>query len=185
MLAMKTDWGVSLCLWCLAACSRETPPDTATTPIVSAAALVSALTVAGSRGERPMPGRGPHDMPDDPPLPPRPVSDGAVQIRAAEILISYKGARDAGSGVTRSREEAKALANHLDIQARAGADFEGLVLKYSDDPRARERRGDLGRFGRAQFDQAFTAAAFELMKQEIGIDPVETDSGFHIIKRTE
>jgi parvulin-like peptidyl-prolyl isomerase len=31
----------------------------------------------------------------------------------------------------------------------------------------------------------FTDAAFGLMKQEIGYEPVETVFGFHIIKRTE
>ena len=124
-----------------------------------------------------------HDMPDG--TRPRPPSDNAKQIKAYHILIAYKGALRAGPSVTRSKEEALALANHVDIEARAGADFEALVLKYSDDPDAKTNRGYLGQITRTQMVKPFTDAAFGLMKQEIGVDPVETAFGFHIIKRTE
>ncbi|MET0795201.1 MAG: peptidylprolyl isomerase, partial [Polyangiaceae bacterium] len=114
-----------------------------------------------------------------------PPSDNATRIKAWHILIAYKGAEGADPKVTRSREEAKALAEHVDIQARAGADFAELVAKYSDDPKAKINKGNLGELTRTSMVKPFTDAAFGLMKQEIGYDPVETAFGFHIIKRTE
>ena len=129
------------------------------------------------------PSRHESDLPDVPLA--HPASDNAKQIKASHILIAYKGAQDAGPAVTRSREEAKSLADHVDIQARAGADFSELVAKYSDDPKAKTNHGALGELTRSSMVKPFTDAAFGLMKQEIGYEPVETVFGFHIIKRTE
>ena len=188
MLALKTAWVVCLCLACLSACRRDSTPGAGQVPSSQPGASPAPALAPSSASAALAPPdkvRSAHDLPDEPAIPARPPSDHAVEIKASHILIAYQGARGAGPGVTRSREEAKGLANHVDIQARAGADFEQLVLKYSDDPQARSNRGNLGKFGRAQFDKAFSDAAFELMKQEIAIEPVETDSGFHIIKRTE
>ncbi len=124
-----------------------------------------------------------HDMPDGPP--PRPPSDNAKQIKAWHILIAYQGASNAPPGVTRSKEEAQALAAHIAVQARAGADFEELVKKYSDDPSAKTNKGYLGVITRDQMPKAFTDVAFGLLKPEVAMEPVETPLGFHIIKRTE
>jgi parvulin-like peptidyl-prolyl isomerase len=129
------------------------------------------------------PSRHESDLPDVPMNHPPP--DNAKQIKAWHILIAYKGAQDADPKVTRSRAEAKALAEHVAMDARAGADFEGLVAKYSDDPKAKTNRGNLGELTRTSMVKPFTEAAFGLMKQEIGYQPVETVFGFHIIKRTE
>ncbi len=122
------------------------------------------------------------DMPDNFQHPP---SDNAKQIKAWHILIAYKGASNAAPTVMRSKDEAKALAEHVDMEARAGADFEGLVKKYSDDPSAQMNKGYLGVITREQMPKPFTDAAFGLLKAEIAMEPVETPLGFHIIKRTE
>ncbi len=114
-----------------------------------------------------------------------PPSDNAKRIKASHILIAYKGAQDADPKVTRSRDEAKALAEHVGMQARAGADFTELVAKYSDDPKTKTNRGNLGELTRTSMVKPFTDAAFGLLKQEIAYEPVETVFGFHIIKRTE
>lgn len=122
-------------------------------------------------------------MPDKPP--PRPPSDQAKVIKASQILIAYKGALDAAPTVTRDKAAALKLAKFVGVEARAGADFESLVAKYSDDPKAKATAGELGTLTRSQMAKPFTDAAFELMVKEITMDPVETAAGFHIIKRTE
>jgi len=122
-------------------------------------------------------------MPDKPP--PRPPSDNATVIKASQILVAYQGALDAAPGVKRTKEAAKKLAGFVALEARAGADFETLVGKYSDDPQAKANQGRLGQISRSQLPKPFTDAAFALMVKEITPDPVETALGFHIIKRTE
>ena len=116
---------------------------------------------------------------------PHPPNDNPTRIKARHILIAYKGAKDADPKVTRSREEAKSLADHVGMQARAGADFGELVAKYSDDPSAKTNKGDLGQLTRNSLTKQFTDAAFVLAKQEICFEPAEDAFGFHIIKRTE
>jgi parvulin-like peptidyl-prolyl isomerase len=122
-------------------------------------------------------------MPDQPP--PRPPSDSATLINVSHILIAYQGAQDAPARVTRDKEAAKKLAGFVAREARAGAPFTDLVAKYSDDPEAKANDGKLGQISRTQMTKPFTDAAFGLLVKEITADPVETASGFHIIKRTE
>jgi len=111
-----------------------------------------------------------------------PAAEEPKEIAASHILISYKGAER--SEATRTKEEARALAEEVLAKARAeGADFAALAREYSDGPTA-EKGGDLGTFGRGKMAQAFEEAAFKLKVGEIS-DVVETPFGFHIIKRTK
>ncbi len=105
-------------------------------------------------------------------------------IGAAHILIAYKGSMRAAPTITRSKPEAQRLANTVLNQAKGGANFGDLAVKYSDDPSAKQGKGILGKFGRNQMVKPFADAAFALKPGELsGI--VETPFGFHIIKRTE
>ena len=107
--------------------------------------------------------------------------DPPGQIRAAHILIMYKGSRRAPANITRTKEEARAEAERLLEKIRSGADFAELARLYSDGP-SKTRGGDLGYFGRGQMVKEFEDAAFKLKKGEVS-DVVETPFGFHIIKR--
>jgi parvulin-like peptidyl-prolyl isomerase len=86
--------------------------------------------------------------------------------------------------ITRSKEEAQKLANSIAAQAKGGAKFGDLALKYSDDPSAKQGQGSLGKFSRTQMVKPFADAAFALKPGEVS-GVVETPFGFHIIKRTE
>lgn len=102
-------------------------------------------------------------------------------IRASHILIAYKGA--ARSTATRSKEEARQLIDSLLARVRGGESFEEIAKAYSDCPTS-ERGGDLGFFKRGKMVKPFEDAAFSLKVGEVS-DVVETQFGFHIIKRTQ
>lgn len=109
---------------------------------------------------------------------------GPTQIGARHILISFRGARDAAPTVTRSREEAEALARQIASSARDEAnDWNELHAEYSDEPNA-PAGGDLGIFGRGQMVPSFERAAFALEVDQVS-DPVESRFGFHVIQRTQ
>lgn len=103
-----------------------------------------------------------------------------TEANVAHILIMYKGSKNAFDTVTRSKEEAKALADSLREQAKAGADFAELARSYSDCP-SKANGGTLGKFKRGDMVKPFEDVAFSLKKDKIS-DIVETDFGFHIIK---
>ena len=105
----------------------------------------------------------------------------AEQVHAQHILIAYQEARNAsGAAKKRSKAEAQALAAKVRKQALTG-DFGALAQKYSDEPLAKERKGDLGFFAREDMAAPFSAAAFALAKGKIS-EVTETDFGFHVIK---
>jgi parvulin-like peptidyl-prolyl isomerase len=102
-------------------------------------------------------------------------------VRASHILVAYQGSGVAG--VTRTKEEAYKLAQDLLAKVRAGESFEELAANYSDCPSA-EQGGDLGFFPRGRMVRPFEEAAFGLKPGGVsGI--VETQFGYHIIKRTQ
>ncbi len=78
---------------------------------------------------------------------PTPTAKTPAEITASHILIAYKGAER--SKATRTKAEAKALADKVLAEAKApGADFAALARKYSDGPSA-SKGGDLGASRRA------------------------------------
>lgn len=105
----------------------------------------------------------------------------AGQIHAAHILIMYKGSMRAPANITRSKTEARKLAEDVLKKIKDGADFAEMAKLYSDGP-SKVRGGDLRTFGRGAMVKPFEDAAFSLKRGEVsGI--VETQFGFHIIKR--
>jgi hypothetical protein len=105
------------------------------------------------------------------------------EVAARHILIAYQGAER--SSATRTKEEARKLADEVLAKAQApGADFAALAKEYSDEPGAKERGGDLGTFKKGAMAKSFEEAAFKLKVGEIS-GGVETPFGFHIIERTK
>lgn len=103
-------------------------------------------------------------------------------ISASQILITYKGADLAPSSVTRSKQEARQLAEEVaEMAQQEGADFAALAKKYSDHFSA-SAGGYLGSFSPHRMERPFGEAAVKLEEGEVS-DPVETISGFYIIRR--
>ena len=101
------------------------------------------------------------------------------RIAAQHVLIGFKGTK-VGTA-TRSKAEAKKLADEVHKKAIEGADFAKLAEQYSDDPASKDRLGSVGTFDREGMVKPFSDAAFALKVNEIS-PVVETYFGFHIIK---
>lgn len=104
----------------------------------------------------------------------------ANTVRASHILLMYKGS--ARSTATRSKDEAKQQIDGLKKEVDGGADFAELAREHSDCPSGKDG-GDLGTFGRGQMVKPFEDTAFGLGVGETS-DVVETDFGYHLIRRT-
>jgi len=89
----------------------------------------------------------------------------SAKIRASHILVEKQ------SQALKIKEELK-----------AGADFREMAKKYSTCPSGK-RGGDLGQFGRGQMVKEFEHTAYALKVGEIS-EPIKTQFGYHIIKRT-
>jgi parvulin-like peptidyl-prolyl isomerase len=102
----------------------------------------------------------------------------------SHVLVAYSGARQAALTAVRSKEEARRLAEHVKERAKKGENFGGLARSFSDDPTTKPRGGVLGAFERRQGPQPFAEAAFALKPGDIS-EVVESEFGFHVIKRDE
>jgi len=90
----------------------------------------------------------------------------AEQVRASHILVTDK-----------------AVADDIVAQLKDGADFAELAAANNPDSTA-QTGGDLGFFTRDAMIPAFSEAAFALEVDELS-EPVQTEYGYHIIKKTD
>lgn len=104
------------------------------------------------------------------------------QVKASHILVAFKGSPAAQAGKKElTEDEAKAKAEDLKKQIAAGAKFDEVAKKESDDAASGSRGGDLGAFRRGQMVDEFEKAAFGAKPGEV-VGPVRTQFGFHLIK---
>jgi peptidyl-prolyl cis-trans isomerase SurA len=69
-------------------------------------------------------------------------------------------------------------------QILAGANFNELAKKYSDDPSAQQNAGEMGFVGRGAMVQEYEATAFRMRVGEIS-QPFKSSFGFHILQLEE
>lgn len=106
-----------------------------------------------------------------------------TKIEIQHILISFQGAPRM-RGVTRSKDEAKALAEKVYAEAIGGGDFNALVKQYTND--SAPGIYPLTKATRAGMVQGFGDVGFRLKVGEIGVsvwDAKASPYGWHIIKR--
>jgi PPIC-type PPIASE domain len=153
----------------------------------SASARPEATAENKTAGSAPQAGAGaPGTMPVEPATAPE-------RLTVQHILISFAG-RLPGKAITRTQEEARALAYELLERARRGEDFDGLVRQFTDDQApgvySMCNRGlrpvAQGEYPRDGMVPAFGDVAFRLSPGNIDIadyDPTKSPFGYHIIKR--
>lgn len=120
--------------------------------------------------------------PEPAPAPAEVKPEAPVMLAGSHILVAYKGAARAAETVTRTKEEALALANKLvaDV-AQDAAKFAEAAKANSDCPSA-AKGGDLGVWQKGNMVPAFEAAMLNMTAGQIG-GPVESEFGYHIIMR--
>jgi peptidyl-prolyl cis-trans isomerase D len=103
------------------------------------------------------------------------------QVNVRHILIKTPDPGPDGKADPKGVEEARAKAADVLKQLKAGAKFEDLAKKYSQDPGSGANGGSLGWIGKGRTVPEFEKAAFSLPKGGIS-DLVQSSYGFHIIR---
>lgn len=100
-------------------------------------------------------------------------------VKASHILVTYQGSQ-LGAGVSRSKEEAQALADSIaGVVRNDKSKFAELAAEYSADTSNKEQGGDLGYFGPGMMIPEFENYVFENSTGDVGV--VETPLGYHVI----
>ncbi len=102
------------------------------------------------------------------------------KISASHILVMHNESRDSRSDI--SKNDAKKLIS--DIRKKLiekKHNFKDLANKHSDCSSSKSG-GSLGEFGKGVMVKAFEDAAFSLEVDQIS-EPIETEFGYHLIKR--
>ena len=100
------------------------------------------------------------------------------QVRASHILIRVDEKADAAT-----KAKAKAEIDAVMKKVKAGGDFAKLAQEHSQDGSAAQG-GDLNYFARGAMVEPFNKVAFELKPGQVS-DVVQTQFGYHIIKKTD
>lgn len=112
------------------------------------------------------------------------------RVKVRHILITTPKPGADGKVDQKGVDEARAKAQDVSKQLKAGGDFAALANKYSNDPGNEDpnthakKGGELGWMGKGQTVPEFDKAAFAQSKGQIS-DPVQSSFGFHIIQTEE
>jgi peptidyl-prolyl cis-trans isomerase D len=103
------------------------------------------------------------------------------QVKVSHILIKTPLPAPGEKEDQKAIADARAKAEDVLKQVKAGGDFAKLAEKYSDDPGSAKAGGELGWIGRGRTVPEFEKAAFSLGKGQTS-DLVKSSYGFHIIR---
>ena len=100
------------------------------------------------------------------------------ELRCAHIMIRPDEAKG-------GPEEARTKIDALAAELARGADFAELARQHSADQSSRTKGGELPWFGTGRMVESFEEAAFGLAADGDISEPVQTQYGWHLIKRLE
>src|SRR5258708_5220204 len=103
------------------------------------------------------------------------------EVKTRHILIETPKPGPDGKVDQKAVDAARAKADDVLKQIKAGGDFAALAKKYSDDPGSKDSGGELGWAGRGKFVPEYENTAFGQNVGQIS-DPVKSQFGFHIIQ---
>jgi len=103
------------------------------------------------------------------------------QVKVSHILIKTPLPAPGAKEDEKAVADARAKAEDVLKQLKAGGDFAKLAEKYSEDPGSAKSGGELGWIGRGRTVPEFEKAAFSLAKGQTS-DLVKSSYGFHIIR---
>lgn len=108
------------------------------------------------------------------------ITEADIKARYDKEVASTKPVEEISARhiLVKTKEEAEAVIKELD----GGKDFAELAKEKSTGPSG-ANGGDLGYFGRGQMVPPFEKAVFAMADGEYSKEPVQTDFGFHVIKR--
>ena len=97
-----------------------------------------------------------------------------ARVELQHILVGLQG---------RTKEMALARAKEIRAKAVAGEDFLALAKAYSDDPGFKRDGGRLGAVTSKDVDHRIAAVAFAMKADGEISEPIETNFGYHLVKR--
>ena len=97
-----------------------------------------------------------------------------LYVNAEHILVNF------GTDTAAAKKKAEDILKKV----KGGANFGDMALEKSEDPSAKQNKGDLGWFTKGAMVKEFEEACFGANSGEI-IGPIKTNFGFHIIKVKE
>ena len=115
------------------------------------------------------------------------ITDRATRrykLRAKHILVKVDEKNRANEVDAMPGEKPLTKITRIREEIIAGASFDSLARKYSDDPGSGAKGGDLGFFERRQMVKPFDEAVFNLKIDELS-EIVKSRFGYHIIKLVE
>ncbi|GBG67417.1 hypothetical protein CBR_g552 [Chara braunii] len=120
------------------------------------------------------------------------MADHSGKVRASHLLVKHQDSRrpaswkDPNGDVIRATTKAAAIQKLLGFreQITSGKVSFAELAKTESDCSSARKGGDLGLFGRGQMQKPFEEATYALGINELS-GVVDTDSGVHIILRTE
>jgi peptidyl-prolyl cis-trans isomerase SurA len=108
------------------------------------------------------------------------IRDASGEIKVAHIMKMFPPEM-----TPEMKSELKHTIDSLHALLKSGADFAVLARTHSDDQRSAANGGEMPFFGRSRMIAEFSDPAFALAKDGDFTGPVETNFGYHIIKRLE
>ena len=121
-------------------------------------------------------------------MPTEPVAEDEQAVRASHILVKHRDSRRPASWkqdpITRTKDEAIATLTQLKAHISSGEKTFAEIACVESDCSSARNNGDLGHFKRGQMQKPFEDATYALAVGEVS-SIVDTDSGVHIILRTD
>lgn len=112
----------------------------------------------------------------------RSLDQDSVGLLPAEVEVNHIVIKPpmSAESINRAREKLRELRR----RALSGEDFGLLAANNTQEPGGRQRRGELGWFGRGQMVPAFEEVAYQMREGDIS-EPFRSEFGMHIIRLHE